>query len=143
MANPTWSHEYKPHYEGAHQKYSQTSPTCGRLSPAKCSDCDNLQVEVAMTTCRVTKSDLLAEPSAMPVDSEQLHKAEHRRSWQRKLCVRRQLLKLTVGRMAFLILTCWMALTGRASGHNHVSNSAHPSHRLPVPLMRVQCRDSH
>ena len=75
-ANPAWSRERKPHHGGAHRNYTQTTPTYGRLSPAKCSDCDNLQVEVAMPTCRVTEGDLLADPCVMPVDSRQLHKAE-------------------------------------------------------------------
>ena len=99
--------------------------------------------------CRATESDLLAEPCtvscAMPVDFEQLHKAEHRtwRSWQRAPCVRRQLLKLTVRVVAFLVLTGWMWLTSRGSGHNHVSSSVHRSHRLSVRLVHVRCRDFH
>ena len=75
--HPAWSRDRKSHHGGAHRNYTQTTPTYGRLSPAKCSDCDNLRVEVNMPTCRVTESDLLAEPCTMLVDSQQLHKAEH------------------------------------------------------------------
>ena len=75
-ANPAWSRVRKPHHGGAHRNCTQTTPTYSRLSPAKCSDCDSLQVEVTMPTCRVTKGNLLVEPCAMPVDCQALHSSE-------------------------------------------------------------------
>ena len=75
--HPAWSRNRKSHHGGAHRNYTQTTPTYGRLSPAKCSECDSLRADVNMPTCQVTESNILAEPCAMPVDSRQLQKPEH------------------------------------------------------------------